>query len=389
MHGSSRLPALPSEVGITPEVWFGIERMLFDYAELSPEDDVIVVYTPDVRVPAAWVCLALNLWGARFSVVPMGPLSDSGFDARLRAVVPKHRSRTGKCVVLVFEWETMSHNRVFREALHGHLPEQRRILRCINTGADLFSVGLLPHPEELSRKNSDLLAFLYGQRDVRVTTPSGTDLRISFDASAFAWISNRGLSENGRMIVLPAGEIATFPACIDGTLVADFAVNVNYRFNGDVRLTTNPVVVEIRDSRLVSFECSDERISSQLRMFFSMESAVRVGEVGFGTHPAVGSAVPENSHLNERKVGIHLGFGQHNQTNEAAGYIAQVHVDLIASGGTVFLPGGAVLNLDDVPSTNAPHPLLLESVDVFSPDIVPPDCCGISCSTNTENTTVS
>ena len=47
---------------------------------------------------------------------------------------------------------------------------------------------------------------------------SGTKLRVRLNSDRYDWISNRGMSENGRMIALPAGEIATFPEAISGVL---------------------------------------------------------------------------------------------------------------------------------------------------------------------------
>ena len=151
-----------------------------------------------------------------------------------------------------------------------------------------------------------------------------------------------------------------------------------------MRLHTLPVTVTIENNSLVDWACEDPRISAQLHKFFSMENAKKVGEIGFGTHPTVGDAVSDNSHLNERRRGVHIGFGQHNQDVAIAGYKAQIHVDLIASGGNIILPGGRILDLEHVPFTRAKHPTLMKSIDLFSPDVVPPDitpsdCCGLTC----------
>lgn len=375
-------PVIPPGAPFGQDVWTGILHLLFDYGDLRNDDDVVVVYTPDLREPVSWVCLALQNAGANYSTVAMNPLTDSTFPSRLRAKIAASRATPGKCIALVFESETMSHNHVFREVFRGYTADQRRIVRCINTGSDLFAIGLSPRPDEVSRRNADLLHFLRNERRIEISTAAGTRLEIELDPRRFDWISNRGVSEGGRMIALPAGEIATFPARIDGQLVADFAINVNYRFDGDVRLQSNPVVVQIRDNQLTSFSCKEKRIAEQLERFFAMNNAKRVGELGFGTHPAMLAALPENTHLNERRRGVHIGFGQHNQADQLAGYVAQVHVDLIASGGKVRLSGGEEIDLESVPVVNATHPHLMKSVDLFSPADTPPDiapvyCCGL------------
>lgn len=371
------------DLAFEPSVASGIDRLLFAYANLQAGDDVVVVYTPEVRDSVALVCLRLRSRGFAYSVVPMRALSDGAFRGRLESVVPRTRTKPGKIVALVFEWETMSQNKTFRDVFSGHRPDQRTIVRCINTGRDLFAVGLLPEPSELSRRNADLLHFIRHERSLHISTKGGTSLSVSLDPDRFAWISNRGMSEGGRMIALPGGEVATFPARIDGVLVADFAINVNYRFAGDARLAGSPVTVRIENGEIRDWDCQDPRIQSQLAEFFRMPNATRVGELGFGTHPAVGDAVPENSHLNERRMGVHIGFGQHNQDPGNAGYDAQIHVDLIASGGLLALPDGRTIDLEAIPSSGAEHPGFLKSVDLFSPDVVPPDisppdCCGMN-----------
>src|SRR5262245_32541888 len=151
---------LANVLNLDSSVLTGIERLLFDYADVRPEDTIIIVYTPEVRESVALVCLVLNAYGFRYSLIPMRPLSDRGFRDRLLQKVPPDRIEPGKTVALVFEWGTMSHNQIFRDLFGGYRPNQRQIVRCINTGRDLFAIGLQPLPEELSRRNANLLHFL-------------------------------------------------------------------------------------------------------------------------------------------------------------------------------------------------------------------------------------
>jgi len=87
--------------------------------------------------------------------------------------------------------------------------------------------------------------------------------------------------------------------------------------------------------------------------------------------------VPENSHLNERVPGVHIGFGQHNQKAAATGYDCDIHIDLCAQGGLVWFDDLAEpLDLENVTPSARPHPILVNSEDVFSDD-AEEDCCGI------------
>jgi hypothetical protein len=105
-------------------------------------------------------------------------------------------------------------------------------------------------------------------------------------------------------------------------------------------------------------------------------------ELGFGTNAGVVSAVKENSHINERCPGVHIGFGQHNQTDKLTGYFCDIHIDLISQGGLIWVDNDKTpIDLEQlVPSYN-PHPLQYNEEDVCSPDQFLDDCCGVLNST--------
>ncbi len=182
-------------------------------------------------------------------------------------------------------------------------------------------------------------------------------------------------------MILPAGEVATFPASIEGVFVADFAFNVNAITDRDARLHDYPVTVYIEDGRAVKYECADRAMSSFLEECFQTHCAYNVGELGFGTNFAVNEAIALNSHINERRPGVHLGFGQHNQDPGIVCYQCAIHLDLIAKGGMVWVDDeDAPLDLELVVPSAQLHPGNSRDEDVFSPetlDLEIDDCCGI------------
>lgn len=365
--------------GLDAEVWTGVQALLDNYLGIQPDDDAVIAYTPDSRAPAAWVFLALEERGFKPAMVPMAPLRDRGFHDRLAAVVPPRRDGPGRCVCLLFELHTMSHNRTVKRVFAEYEPQQYKVIRAINSGPDLFRVGLAIHPDELSALNTTILERCQTVDRLRIETAAGTSLRVQLDNTRFRWLSNRGVGAPGKFVIVPSGEVATLPARIDGRLVADFAINVNMYYDGDARLERTPVIAEIDDGVLTRFHCAGRAVSEFLDRCFARDNARRVGELGFGTHRAVTTAVAENSHLNERVPGVHIGFGQHNQTVEAAGYFCDVHVDLCAKGGLVWFGGAAEpVDLAHLRPSSNPHPRLVNSEDVFSDD-AEDDCCGILC----------
>ena len=134
----------------------------------------------------------------------------------------------------------------------------------------------------------------------------------------------------------------------------------------DVRLQDNPVTVVVQDGKATDYRCDDGDVSRFLDQCFSAKGRLEVRELGFGTNAAVKAATRWNSHINERKAGVHLGFGR---SLEMADEVAPIHLDLIASGGRIWVDNDATaLDLDRLVPSVGEHPLNVEDSDVVSPE---------------------
>lgn len=366
---------------IDSRIWDGVQSLLDNYALVQSDDIVVVLYTSDSYESAAWTSAALELREIRVRRVWMAPLHDEGFLARLTAALPAAAEVPGRLVVLSFERDTMSHMRDLSVALSKYDQGRCTVLRAISASPSLFSTALQVRPSDLSARNTTILERFMNAERLRIRTVGGTDLSATVDAKRHRWISNRGTSRPGGTIILPAGEVATFPASISGLFVADFAFNVNAITDCDARLQDHPVSVWIEDGRAVKYECADSTTLRFLNDCLQTHCAYNVGELGFGTNFAVGEAVAMNSHINERRPGVHLGFGQHNQDPSVVGYQCAIHLDLIARGALVWVDDDPVpLDLENIAPSTLPHPTDPRDEDVFSPerdDLMPDDCCGI------------
>jgi Thermophilic metalloprotease (M29) len=341
-------------------VWEGVNALLDDYAAIRDGDVAVLAYTPDSRECAAWVSVALETRGIAVSVVPMAPFQDASFATRLAAVLPApSQLGGGRLVVMTFELDTISHRDVFRSAVAGYDHAQSLVIRALGACPELFSQALRIAPEELSALNLAILERCRPARALRVTSPNGTDLQIRLDPERGPWTSIRGTSRPGSFTVIPAGEVATVPASVDGKIVADFAFHVNVVTSLDVRLHDHPVTVTVKDGKAVDYHCSDSEVSRYLDDFFSIERLRGVNELGFGTNHAVKTGTRRNSHINERKAGVHLGFGR---TDDAGA----IHLDLVTGGGLVWVDGDPTpLDLANLAPSAGEHPPNLQDEDAF------------------------
>lgn len=364
---------------LTDKVWSGVASLLDNYiGGIRPDDTAIIAYASDSREPAAWVSIALEEHKIPVKKVWMAPLRDDGFAARFAAALPASDELPGRLVVLTFERETMSHNNQLRGMLSNYDPARYLVVRVISAGPDLFSQALLPVPDELSARNTTLLDRCMAVDMLHIEAPGGTSLDVTLDSDTYRWVSNRGIPRADTFVMLPAGEVATYPSKTDGVLVADFALNMNAITDIDVRLHDHPVTVHIADSKATRFECEDVELLRILDHCFSQPNGTNVGELGFGTNFGVENAVPQNSHINERRPGVHIGFGQHNQHVSVVDYPCELHVDLITRGGSIWTGDNPTpIDLEALTPSTKPHPVDFHDEDIDDADDLDFDCCGI------------
>lgn len=354
-----------------PAVWDGVDRLLDNFIELRAGDKFVVLYTPDSRDPAGWIVTTLKDRGHDPVVVPMAPLEDSGIAERLHAALP-HPNSLGdsRLVVITVERDTMSHSDLLRTALARYPSESWISTRLISASEEFFSLGMRKSKEELSELNARLLHAMMDTNRIRITTDAGTDLDIDLDSDTYRWLSNRGYYREGGFIVMPPGEVATFPANINGVLVADGAFNINVFTKLDARLETRPVHIEIRDGQAVSHSCDDPKLTELLDAVFATPNARIVGELGFGTNSGVSHLISMNCHINERSPGLHIGFGQHNQSVFIMDYECDIHMDFICKGGRIHV-GDHVHDLAALVPDPSEHPVMVMDEDIDG------DCCGL------------
>jgi leucyl aminopeptidase (aminopeptidase T) len=172
-------------------------------------------------------------------------------------------------------------------------------------------------------------------------------------------------------MILPAGEIATYPESINGKLVADGAIHANVVTSLDVRLRDHPLTIEIEDSQAVSVGCDDGDVLHFVEACFDRPNVRRVGELGFGTNVEAGGFTAFNSHLNERLPGVHIGFGEHNQPKSIVPYEADIHLDIITDDAKIHLPRAedTIVLSKFIAEHDIVHPALVRDEDITG------DCC--------------
>jgi leucyl aminopeptidase (aminopeptidase T) len=221
--------------------------------------------------------------------------------------------------------------------------ERRRIRYAHMVGVTprIMREGMRADYRLVDRLSQQLCARMHDARSLTVRTPAGTDFIASFDRS-LAWVKTSGLINPRYWSNLPAGEVFTTPASVDGTFVCDGTAG-DY-FNGKYgSLDRTPLVLEIRGGRLSSARCDRDDLERDFwRYCHTDANSDRVGELAFGTNVALHEMI--GVLLQDEKVpGVHLAFGDPYGSQTHANWSSCTHVDVLTRGCNVWIDDEQVI----------------------------------------------
>ena len=172
-------------------------------------------------------------------------------------------------------------------------------------------------------------------KTIRATSRGGSDLRATFDPQ-IRWLKTSGIISPEKWANLPAGEVLTAPARVDGVYVVDGILGdyLSARY-GDME--KNPLRVSIEDSRLVDARCDRPEILADFLAYTSKEpNSNRVGEFAIGTNIAVRSVIG-NILQDEKLPGLHLAFGHPYSEHTGAAWSCRTHLDIVGRHFDVWM----------------------------------------------------
>ena len=176
---------------------------------------------------------------------------------------------------------------------------------------------------------------------LRVETPAGTAFTASFDP-ALAWVKTSGLINRRYWSNLPAGEVFTTPATVDGTFVCDGTAGDYFGPKyGDLRAT--PLTLEISGGRLTAARCDRADLEDEFWTYcHTDEHSDRVGELAFGTNIALDSMI--GVLLQDEKIpGVHLAFGDPYGSQTGAAWKSRTHIDVLTRDCNVWIDDEQVI----------------------------------------------
>lgn len=210
------------------------------------------------------------------------------------------------------------------KARHGHM---------VGIDERLMQEGMTADYQEIARITHHVNDVVSGARHIEVQTPSGTDLRATFDPSLRRWNPCPGLyHEQGKWGNLPEGETFTSPISVDGVVGAEV---IGDHFSLKYGILDEPARFEITDSRVRKVSASTKGLQEELTAYLAQhENSNRVGEYAIGTNISL-EALSGNLLQDEKIPGVHIAFGYPYPAETGADWTCPSHVDVVATRSTI------------------------------------------------------
>jgi leucyl aminopeptidase (aminopeptidase T) len=192
-----------------------------------------------------------------------------------------------------------------------------------------------------------VLAHTRGASTVTVKSRAGTDIEARFHAE-WTWVKTSGLINPDYWSNLPAGEVFTTPATVNGVFVVDGAIG-DYLCPKYGDLSETPLRLEIVDGRLRDVQCQRADLRADFTAYCrTMEHSERVGEFALGTNIGVTQMIG-NLLQDEKVPGVHIAFGNPYGSQTGADWTCTTHIDAITrdcdvwAGREQIMAGGRFL----------------------------------------------
>jgi aminopeptidase len=212
---------------------------------------------------------------------------------------------------------------------------QIRYAHMVGVNADIMQEGMRADYRKVDELSDRLRERMLQAETLMVKTAAGTSFHAHFDQK-LDWVKTSGLISPRYWSNLPAGEVFTTPATVDGTFVCD-ATAGDY-FNGKYGdLQTTPMVMEIVGGRLVHVDCPRKDLEEEFWKYcHTDENSDRVGELAFGTNLGL-------THMigillqDEKFPGVHIAFGDPYGNQTHADWKSRTHVDVLTRNCDVWI----------------------------------------------------
>lgn len=218
---------------------------------------------------------------------------------------------------------------------------QIRYAHMVGVTPEIMQQGMRADYRKVDELSDRLRERMLKAETLTVKTERGTSISAHFDPQ-LDWVKTSGLISARYWSNLPAGEVFTTPATVDGTFVCD--ATAGDHFNGKYGdLEAAPLVMEISCGRLVGVNCPRKDLEEEFWKYcHTDENSDRVGELAFGTNLGLTRMI--GILLQDEKFpGVHIAFGDPYGSQTHANWKSRTHVDVLTRKCDVWIDDDQVI----------------------------------------------
>ena len=218
---------------------------------------------------------------------------------------------------------------------------QIRYAHMVGVTPEIMQQGMRADYHMVDRLSDKLRERMLQAQTLTVRTEAGTEFAAHFDRG-LDWVKTSGLISPRYWSNLPAGEVFTTPATVDGTFVCDATAGDHFNGKyGDLQAT--PLVLTIKGARLVHAKCARTELEQEFWEYcHTDENSDRVGELAFGTNLGLSEMI--GILLQDEKFpGVHLAFGDPYGSQTHAAWKSKTHVDVLTRECDVWIDDDQVI----------------------------------------------
>jgi leucyl aminopeptidase (aminopeptidase T) len=218
---------------------------------------------------------------------------------------------------------------------------QIRYAHMVGVTPEIMQQGMRTDYRMVDRLSDKLRERMLRAETLTVKTEAGTGFSAHFDRN-LDWVKTSGLISPRYWSNLPAGEVFTTPATVDGTFVCD--ATAGDHFNGKYGdLQSTPLTLTIKAARLVDVDCERKDLEKEFWEYcHTDENSDRVGELAFGTNLGLTDMIGVLLQ-DEKFPGVHIAFGDPYGNQTHADWKSRTHVDVLTRKCDVWIDDDQVI----------------------------------------------
>ena len=334
--------------------WIDAFERVFALCKVKPGEDVAILSESQSRpLNVELTALALARLGARyFHVVVPTPRQDA--PVPIRSTGASQALNNQPAALEALKAASLVADLTVEGLLHAPqmpdiLASGARVMMISNEHPDALERLV---PEEAMRDTvRNAVSLCRGTKEMRVTSPAGTDLTVDFrdaiTAGVWGWTDRPGTVAHW-----PGGVVVSFPQAgtVNGTLVLD-AGDVNLTFK---RYLEHPITLILKDDYVTSIEGggTDGELMRRYLAAWGEREAYATSHVGWGLNPKAryeALTMYDQRDTNGTEIRCFAGnFLYSTGANEFAKRYTKGHFDIPVRGCTIIMDGVPVVIDGDV-----------------------------------------